>query len=79
MNCQGVIREISNYLDGEMDAALKQEIAIHLHECVHCMLIVNQTKMTVELFCYSEAVELPTDVRSRLHEALHHKLRRPGN
>jgi hypothetical protein len=69
LNCQGVIREISNYLDGEMDAALKQEIA----------MIVNQTKMTVELFCYSEAVELPTDVRSRLHEALHHKLRRPGN
>jgi anti-sigma factor RsiW len=77
LNCKGVIREISNYIDGDLNAAMKQELEGHLHHCEDCTMVVNQTKMTVEVFCDSQAVELPTDVRSRLHDALHRKLREP--
>ena len=77
MNCDGVIREISNYIDGDLDAAMKQELERHLDHCQECALVVNQTKMTVEIFCDSQPVELPTEVRSRLHEALQRKLREP--
>ncbi len=77
MNCKGVIREISNYIDGDLDAAMKQELERHLDHCEDCAMVVNQTKMTVEIFCDSQPVELPTDVRSRLHEALQRKLREP--
>jgi anti-sigma factor RsiW len=79
LNCNRVILEISNYIDGDLDAAIRQEIEIHLHDCDGCTIIVNQTRLTVEIFCGSEAVELPQDVRSRLHEALHRKLRKPGS
>ena len=75
MNCKGVVREISNYIDGDLDAAMNQELEGHLRDCEECAVVVNQTKMTVDVFCDSEAVELPTDVRSRLHEALQRKLR----
>jgi anti-sigma factor RsiW len=78
LNCNRVIIEISNYIDGNLDAAVRQEIEIHLHSCEDCTIIVNQTRLTVEIFCGSEAAALPQDVRSRLHEALHRKLRRPG-
>ncbi len=77
MNCKGVIREMSNYIDGDLDAAMKQELERHLEHCGDCAMVVNQTKMTVEIFCDSQPVELPTDVRSRLHEALHRKLHEP--
>jgi anti-sigma factor RsiW len=77
LNCKGVIREISNYIDGDLDAAMKQELERHLDHCEDCAMVVNQTKMTVEIFCDSQPVELPTDVRSRLHEALQRKLREP--
>ena len=77
MNCKGVIREISNYIDGDLDAAMKQELERHLDHCEDCAMVVNQTKMTVEIFCDSQPVELPTDVRSRLHQALQRKLREP--
>jgi anti-sigma factor RsiW len=77
LNCKGVIREISNYIDGDLDAKMKQELERHLDHCEDCALVVNQTKMTVEVFCDSQPVELPTDVRSRLHEALQRKLREP--
>jgi anti-sigma factor RsiW len=79
LNCKGVVHEISNYIDGELDAATKQELQRHLTDCKECMLVVNQTKMTVELFCDSQPVELPQDVRSRLHEALQRKIRKPGS
>ncbi len=79
MNCKSVIREISNYLDGELELAAKQELERHLQDCEDCKLVVDQTKLTVEIFCDEEPVELPSDVKSRLHEALRHKIQHKGN
>lgn len=79
MNCKGVIREISSFIDGELEPAAKQEIERHLEHCQDCKMVADQTKLTVDIFCDSEAVELPADVQSRLHEALHHKFSEKGN
>jgi anti-sigma factor RsiW len=75
LNCQDAIRELSNYIDGELDGALRQELESHLNDCADCRLVVDQTKKTIEIFCDSEPVELPGDVRARLHEALRQKLK----
>jgi anti-sigma factor RsiW len=77
LNCKGVVREISNYIDGDLEIALKQEIERHLEHCEDCLMIINQTRMTVEIFCDSKLVELPKEVHSRLHEALRRKLGGP--
>jgi len=74
LNCDGVTRELSNYLDGEIDAVVRVEFEVHLQGCQHCMVVVDQLKKTVELFCDAEPVELPPDVRARLYEALQSKL-----
>jgi anti-sigma factor RsiW len=79
LNCKSVIRELSNYLDGELDAAAKQELEKHIDHCTDCKLIVNQTKLTVEIVCGSQHIELPAGVHSRLHEALRRKMRATGN
>ena len=75
MNCDAVIREISSYIDGELDVTMKQELEFHLTSCKECTMVIDQTKMTVELFCNEEPVELPQDVRSRLHETLLRKMK----
>ena len=78
MNCKGVIRELSNYIDGDLDPVVKQELERHLEHCEDCTMIVDQTKKSVEILCDAKPVELPADVRSRLHAALRQKLgRRP--
>lgn len=74
MNCAGVIREISNYLDGELAPAVEQDLERHLTGCEECKMVVDQTKLTVEVFCDSKPVALPADVKSRLHEALRRKI-----
>ena len=75
MNCEDVIHELSDFIDGELDGASKQELESHLRECEDCRLVVNQTKKTIEVFCDSEPVELPVEVRSRLHDALRRKFK----
>jgi predicted anti-sigma-YlaC factor YlaD len=78
LNCKRVILEISNYLDGELDATIMQEIEFHLRDCEGCTVIVRQTKLTVDIFCSSEPLELPPDVRTRLHKTLTRNLQRPN-
>jgi anti-sigma factor RsiW len=73
LNCRGVIRELSDYIDGELEPSVKQELERHLEDCEDCKMIVDQTQLTVELFCDSKPVELPPTVKSRLHEALRRK------
>lgn len=77
MNCKGVIREISNYIDGELEPAEKLDLERHLAHCEDCTMVVDQTRKTVEIFCDAAPVELPADVRSRLHDALRRKMSSP--
>jgi anti-sigma factor RsiW len=79
LNCKGVIRELSNYIDGDLDLAMKQELERHLGHCEDCTMIVDQTKKTVEIFCGSQPVALPSDVHARLHEVLHHRMKEKLN
>ncbi|MGA2418439.1 MAG: zf-HC2 domain-containing protein [Candidatus Acidiferrum sp.] len=75
MNCEAVTRELSNYIDGDVDVTLRHELEIHLQGCEHCTIVLNQVKHTVDLFCDAEPVDLPTEVRSRLYQALQTKLK----
>jgi anti-sigma factor RsiW len=76
LNCKGVIREISNYIDGDLDLAVKQELERHLEHCEDCTMIVDQTRKSIEILCDSRPVSLPPDVKERLHTALRRKTQR---
>jgi anti-sigma factor RsiW len=73
LNCKGVIHELSNYIDGDLDSVVKQELERHLEHCEDCTMVVDQTRKSIEMLCDSQPVSLPDDVRSRLHSALHRK------
>jgi anti-sigma factor RsiW len=74
LNCKNVVREISDYIDGELDLPVRQELERHFEHCEDCKMVIDQTRLTVDIFCDSRPVELPVDVKSRLHEALRRKL-----
>ena len=75
MNCKGLVRELSEYLDGNLDPTLAQELARHLEHCEDCRLVVDTTRKTISLFCNQEPAPLPDDVHDRLHQALEKRLR----
>lgn len=77
MKCKGVIRELSDFLDGELAPNLAAELEAHIRHCKDCRLIVDTTKKTVEVYCNTEPLPLPESVRDRLQQALANKLGRP--
>ena len=75
MNCDGVIRAVSSYIDGEMEATVVEEIELHLKECRDCTILVQQTRLTVHLYYDSDLVDFPVEVQARLHKTLRRKIR----
>jgi predicted anti-sigma-YlaC factor YlaD len=76
VNCQTIVIELENYLDEELDPALRAEIEQHLGKCKKCRLIVDTTRKTIQIFCNAEPAPLPEDTHRRLHDALMKKIRR---
>ena len=70
MNCNKVIQELTSYLDGVLDSDMRADLELHLARCTDCRVVVDTTRKTIQIFCNSEPVPLPEDVRQRLHTAL---------
>lgn len=70
MNCSDFLKELTDYLDGVIDADTKAELDEHLAWCHNCFVVCNTTKQTIEIYRGSELYELPDDLRSRLHSAI---------
>jgi len=75
-NCKKVIFELTSFLDESVDASMRLELEQHLSRCKNCRLIIDTTRQTIQIFCNSEPVPLPHDVRERLHTALLEHFRR---
>ncbi|MGH9702815.1 MAG: anti-sigma factor family protein [Candidatus Acidiferrales bacterium] len=50
IKCEEVWQEISNYLDGEMDSARREEFKAHFAACRECAAVVRGTQNVVALY-----------------------------
>ncbi|MDA2913502.1 zf-HC2 domain-containing protein [Acidobacteriia bacterium AH_259_A11_L15] len=78
MNCKGVLNELSEYLDGNLEPALIEELRRHLECCDDCRVVVDTTRKTIEIYCNTEPMPLPQGIRERLERTLAKKLKRPS-
>ena len=74
MTCQQVLRQLSEYLDGELDPTMLESLTLHLEHCEDCRIVVHTTQKTIEISCNSEPVPLPNDVRERLRHSVGKRL-----
>jgi putative zinc finger protein len=70
VNCEHVWREISNYLDDELDAATRAAMEAHFKECKHCTAVLDGTRNIVELYGDDRVFELPAGFSGRLQRRL---------
>lgn len=75
MNCDGVVRSVSSYIDGELEGTVRQEFEVHVGECWECKVLVEQTKHTVRVFFDCDLVDFPAEVKMRLREKLRQQIR----
>jgi len=74
LTCQQVLRQLSEYIDGELDPSLVASLSRHLEHCEDCRIVVHTTQKTIEISCNSEPVPLPDDVRERLWRSVQKKM-----
>jgi len=77
MSCEEVWREVSNYLEGELDPALRAAMEEHLRGCKHCTAVLDGTRNVVQLYGDEKMFELPSGFSRRLHRKLAENMPRP--
>jgi Putative zinc-finger len=70
VNCEQVWREISNYVDGDVDAGLRATMEEHLKTCKRCASMLAGTKNVVALYGDERMLEVPAGFSRRLEKRL---------
>jgi len=77
VNCEEVWREVSNYLDGEVDPTLRAGIEEHVRGCQRCAAVLDGTRNVIQLYGDERMLEVPIGFSHRLHRRLDENM--PGN
>jgi len=69
-NCEQVWREISNYIDGDVDATLRASMDQHFQTCKRCASVLAGTRNVVQLYGDERMLEVPAGFSRRLEKRL---------
>jgi Putative zinc-finger len=75
VNCEQVWREVSDYLDGEMDAALRSAMEQHIRGCKRCTALLEGTRNVIQLYGDERMLQAPLGFSSRLRHRLEENAR----
>ena len=75
MTCQEVWRELTNYMEGDMTAEMREAIAQHLSGCAHCRAVYDGSRNVVQLLGNGKTFELPSGFSRRLYGRLQTEMR----
>ncbi len=70
LECKHVWGYISDYIDGSVDSAVKEDIERHLEHCEICSAILDSTRNILVLTADGRTFELPVGFSEKLHARL---------
>lgn len=70
VRCEDVWREISSYLEGEVDPTLRTAMEEHFHVCKRCAAVLEGTRNVIELYGDERMSEVPLGFSHRLQRRL---------
>ena len=70
VSCEEVWREVSNYLDGEVEPGLRVAMQEHIRGCKRCAAVVDGTRNVIQLYGDERMLEVPFGFSRRLHQRL---------
>jgi anti-sigma factor (TIGR02949 family) len=69
VTCQELIAQLSGFLDGDLDAALREKIERHLATCSDCHTLADTLQKTLALYRRARE-DVPRRVHARLFRVL---------
>ena len=70
ISCLEVIRELSRYIDDDVNFELRAQIEAHLPKCAHCTAVYDGTRNVITLVGDERTFELPVGFSQRLRARL---------
>jgi hypothetical protein len=70
IQCEQVWREISNYIEGEVDAGLRTAMNEHLRTCAKCASVLAGTQNVIRLYSDERMIDAPAGFGRRLEKRL---------
>jgi hypothetical protein len=70
VTCEHVWREISNYLEGDVDVSLRAAMDEHFKSCAHCASVLAGTRNVIGLYGDERMMEVPAGFGRRLQRRL---------
>ncbi len=70
VTCEEVWREVSNYLEGEVDPTLRAAMEEHFRGCKRCTAVLDGTRNVIQLYGDERMFEVPLGFSHRLHRRL---------
>ena len=74
LTCKDFLKELSEYLDENLDAEIRAKLEEHIAECPNCWVIADTTRKTIQIYKGMDPQPIPADVESRLMKALERKM-----
>ena len=74
IECAEVWRQISDYLDDEVDPGLRARMSSHFKDCAHCSAVLDGTRNVVKLVGDGRAFEIPSGANERFYKKLNDHL-----
>ena len=73
ISCIEVWREISNYIDDDVDAELRARMEAHFKACAHCTAVLDGTRNVVKLVGDGVEYQVPDGFSQRLYNRIKRK------
>jgi hypothetical protein len=70
VNCEQVWREVSSYLEGEVDPTLRSAMDEHFRTCARCKSVMEGTRNVVALYGDERMLDVPSGFSRRLEKRL---------
>jgi anti-sigma factor (TIGR02949 family) len=70
ISCLEVWREVSNFIDGEIDPELRARMEAHFKACAHCSAVLDGTRNVVKLVADGVEYDLPEGFSQRLYKQI---------
>lgn len=75
LSCEQVWQEISNYVEGDVDAGLRSAMEEHFRTCTKCVSVLEGTRNVVRLYRDERMIEVPSGFGKRLERRLERSAR----
>jgi hypothetical protein len=70
INCEHVWHEVSNYVEGDVEAGLRAAMDEHFHTCAKCRSVLEGMRNVIQLYGDERMIEVPAGFSRRLERRL---------